>query len=395
MSNCMNNLMKKTRLIRITALVLVAMLVFSIKTISVSAEEAGSGTVPDAIDPGTIVQEGVVPDAIPDAEGCQGDCGLDCCGENCTGECMTCCCDGNCNGDCCNGEACSCDMEENPDLDHKCGDETCDCGCNNGDMCMCCDEENCGCCENCESLNGEACNCENGDHCYCGKEKQKESEEEPVIEPEPKKEEEPIPEPEPAPTPEPAPIATENDAEEDEDTKKVETATENDATKKDDSSSTDNNSPAEPEPSKTTNDVNALTTTDEPVYLPSYEESIAAPPASIDTSGAVTVSRPKSSAAPSSGVLGVRTNDDDSSDKKKTEKANTSTNKIVKKKTDDTKKNEKKVSDPVVPLAEIPSDDDDVAIQWTWLLIIFLLGATGKKLYDSYVAKKAADSVGK
>ena len=37
----MNNLMKKTRLIRITALVLVAMLVFSIKTISVSAEEAG------------------------------------------------------------------------------------------------------------------------------------------------------------------------------------------------------------------------------------------------------------------------------------------------------------------------------------------------------------------
>ncbi len=40
-----------------------------------------------------------------------------------------------------------------------------------------------------------------------------------------------------------------------------------------------------------------------------------------------------------------------------------------------------------IPLADIPNMDDEVKMNW-WLLIIFLLGATGKKMYDEYKKKQ-------
>ncbi len=46
-----------------------------------------------------------------------------------------------------------------------------------------------------------------------------------------------------------------------------------------------------------------------------------------------------------------------------------------------------KLEDPVVPLAESPFEDS-TRLNWGWLLIIFLLGATGKKLYDEYKKKQ-------
>ena len=41
-----------------------------------------------------------------------------------------------------------------------------------------------------------------------------------------------------------------------------------------------------------------------------------------------------------------------------------------------------------IPLADIPNMGDEVTMNWLWLLIIFLLGATGKKLYDEYKKKQ-------
>lgn len=45
-----------------------------------------------------------------------------------------------------------------------------------------------------------------------------------------------------------------------------------------------------------------------------------------------------------------------------------------------------------IPLAEIPNMDDEVEMNWMWLLIIFLLGATGKKMYDEYKKKKEEET---
>jgi len=39
--------------------------------------------------------------------------------------------------------------------------------------------------------------------------------------------------------------------------------------------------------------------------------------------------------------------------------------------------------------------DDEVTMNWMWLLIIFLLGATGKKMYDEYKKKKEAEEAAK
>lgn len=55
----------------------------------------------------------------------------------------------------------------------------------------------------------------------------------------------------------------------------------------------------------------------------------------------------------------------------------------------------KKIKDNEIPLAEIPNMDDEVTMNWMWLLIIFLLGATGKKMYDEYKKKKEAEEAAK
>lgn len=55
----------------------------------------------------------------------------------------------------------------------------------------------------------------------------------------------------------------------------------------------------------------------------------------------------------------------------------------------------KKIKDNEIPLAEIPNMDDEVKMNWMWLLIIFLLGATGKKMYDEYKKKKEAEEAAK
>ncbi|MBR6237907.1 MAG: hypothetical protein IKQ83_02555, partial [Lachnospiraceae bacterium] len=52
------------------------------------------------------------------------------------------------------------------------------------------------------------------------------------------------------------------------------------------------------------------------------------------------------------------------------------------------KKNTTKIKDNEIPLAEVPNKDNEVTMNWMWLLIIFLLGATGKKMYDEYKKKK-------
>ncbi|MCR5301894.1 MAG: hypothetical protein K6E49_05595 [Lachnospiraceae bacterium] len=47
-----------------------------------------------------------------------------------------------------------------------------------------------------------------------------------------------------------------------------------------------------------------------------------------------------------------------------------------------------RLEDGEVPLAEMPNTEDGVEMSWWWLLVIFLLGATGKKLYDKYQENK-------
>jgi hypothetical protein len=55
----------------------------------------------------------------------------------------------------------------------------------------------------------------------------------------------------------------------------------------------------------------------------------------------------------------------------------------------------KRIEDNEIPLAEMPTMDDEVTMNWMWLLIIFLLGATGKKMYDEYKKKKEAEEAAK
>ncbi len=59
------------------------------------------------------------------------------------------------------------------------------------------------------------------------------------------------------------------------------------------------------------------------------------------------------------------------------------------------KKNTTKIKDNEIPLAEIPNKDNEATMNWMWLLIIFLLGATGKKMYDEYKKKKEAEEAAK
>ncbi|MCR4754733.1 MAG: hypothetical protein K5868_04280 [Lachnospiraceae bacterium] len=53
-----------------------------------------------------------------------------------------------------------------------------------------------------------------------------------------------------------------------------------------------------------------------------------------------------------------------------------------------------KIKDSEVPLANMPAEDG-VQLNWMWLLIIFLLGATGKKMFDEYKKKKEAEEAAK
>ena len=59
------------------------------------------------------------------------------------------------------------------------------------------------------------------------------------------------------------------------------------------------------------------------------------------------------------------------------------------------KKNTTKIKDNEIPLAEVPNKDNEVTMNWMWLLIIFLLGATGKKMYDEYKKKMEAEEAAK
>ena len=107
-----------------------------------------------------------------------------------------------------------------------------------------------------------------------------------------------------------------------------------------------------------------------------------------------------------SGVLGVRTDAstdgvgglqlDGIGDTGNDEKNELKINPIVKKNTVNKNRLGKKISDPAVPLAAIPDvEDDSVTMNWMWLLIIFLLGATGKKMYDEYRKKVEAEEAAK
>ncbi len=105
-------------------------------------------------------------------------------------------------------------------------------------------------------------------------------------------------------------------------------------------------------------------------------------------------------AGPANGVLGVRVNENNgvAEDQGTTQIADNQVaraaaametkDKIDKAKKNSTKQNVKKVNDSEIPLAAIPNMDDEVTMNWMWLLIIFLLGATGKKMYDEYKKKK-------
>ena len=57
---------------------------------------------------------------------------------------------------------------------------------------------------------------------------------------------------------------------------------------------------------------------------------------------------------------------------------------------DDTKKLVK-IEDNEIPLAEMPYETDG-SISWFWLLVITLLGATGKAMYENYRNKEEANS---
>ena len=103
---------------------------------------------------------------------------------------------------------------------------------------------------------------------------------------------------------------------------------------------------------------------------------------------------------PVNGVLGVRVDENNgvAEDQGTTQIADNqvaraasamaTNDKIDKAKKNSTKQNVKKVNDSEIPLAAIPNMDDEVTMNWMWLLIIFLLGATGKKMYDEYKKKK-------
>ena len=105
-------------------------------------------------------------------------------------------------------------------------------------------------------------------------------------------------------------------------------------------------------------------------------------------------------AGPANGVMGVRVNENNAGaeDQGTTQIADNqvaraasamaTNDKIDKAKKNSTKQNVKKVNDSEIPLAAIPNMDDEVTMNWMWLLIIFLLGATGKKMYDEYKKKK-------
>lgn len=56
--------------------------------------------------------------------------------------------------------------------------------------------------------------------------------------------------------------------------------------------------------------------------------------------------------------------------------------------------NLKKIKNNEIPLAEIPMEEG-VHLNWMWLLIIFLLGATGKKMFDEYKKKQEAAEAAK
>lgn len=56
--------------------------------------------------------------------------------------------------------------------------------------------------------------------------------------------------------------------------------------------------------------------------------------------------------------------------------------------------NLKKIKNNEIPLAEIPMEEG-AHLNWMWLLIIFLLGATGKKMYDEYKKKMEAEEAAK
>ncbi len=88
-----------------------------------------------------------------------------------------------------------------------------------------------------------------------------------------------------------------------------------------------------------------------------------------------------------SGVLGVRA--ENPADQISSSLDSKIVNKPVAKKMIANKTNKKgtKIEDPIVPLAETPFEDS-TRLNWGWLLIIFLLGATGKKLYDEYKKKQ-------
>ncbi len=140
--------------------------------------------------------------------------------------------------------------------------------------------------------------------------------------------------------------------------------------------------------------------------------SPATTPSATVTPSAVTIDLPGLGispivlpAAPATGVLGVRTDGGTEADEggvadsrtNVAPRANFSTvNKVLgSRQNKDNSKLVKKIKDNEIPLAEIPNMDDEVTMNWMWLLIIFLLGATGKKMYDEYKKKKEAEEAAK
>ena len=108
---------------------------------------------------------------------------------------------------------------------------------------------------------------------------------------------------------------------------------------------------------------------------------------------------------PATGVLGVRTGGGTEADEGGAADSRTNVapradfsavNKVLgSRQNKDNSQIVKKIKDNEIPLAEIPNMDDEVTMNWMWLLIIFLLGATGKKMYDEYKKKKEAEEAAK
>ena len=108
---------------------------------------------------------------------------------------------------------------------------------------------------------------------------------------------------------------------------------------------------------------------------------------------------------PATGVLGVRTDGGTEADEGGVADSRTNVapradfgtvNKVLgSRQNKDNSQIVKKIKDNEIPLAEIPNMDDEVTMNWMWLLIIFLLGATGKKMYDEYKKKKEAEEAAK